>query len=148
MKFEDTCSQMVHLSASGPLQVLRAICLKLASSYFPAPKIENFSCAKKNSNRCKVKMTFVVNQLILLALALALALAPNEALSPPPWSALEGRLAFAKLPEPLVIDSCRSLEEPEWPTDRPVLVSRPILTGLAPRIDAQCPPGKRHVGRV
>ena len=55
LKTEDTCSQMVHLSASGPLQVLRAICLKLASSYFPAPKIEKFSCAKKNSNRCKVK---------------------------------------------------------------------------------------------
>ena len=48
------CSQMVHLPASEPLQVLRAVYLKLASSYFPAPKIENFSCAKKNSNRCKV----------------------------------------------------------------------------------------------
>ena len=61
---------------------------------------------------------------------LAKALAPNEALSPPSWSALEGRLAFAKLPEPLVIDSCRSLGEPEWSTDRPVLVSGAILTEL------------------
>ena len=55
LKLEDMCSQMVHLSASEPLQVLRAVYLKLASSYFPAPKIEKFSCAKKNSNRCKVK---------------------------------------------------------------------------------------------
>ena len=53
LKLEDMCSQMVHLSASEPLQVLRAVYLKLASSYFPAPKIEKFSCAKKNSNRCK-----------------------------------------------------------------------------------------------
>ena len=47
LKLEDMCSQMVHLSASEPLQVLRAVYLKLASSYFPAPKIEKFSCAKK-----------------------------------------------------------------------------------------------------
>ena len=53
LKLEDMCSQMVHLSASEPLQVSQAVYLKLASSYFPAPKIENFSCAKKNSNRCK-----------------------------------------------------------------------------------------------
>ena len=56
LKLEDMCSQMVHLPASEPLQVLRAVYLKLASSYFPAPKIENFSCAKKNSNRCKANV--------------------------------------------------------------------------------------------
>ena len=47
LKLEDMCSQMVHLSASEPLQVLRAVYLKLASSYFPAPKIEIQLCQKK-----------------------------------------------------------------------------------------------------